>query len=86
MSLITRFGADHVEGSLPPLLRAVRDEGHIRWSGCADPMHGNTINAEGGRKTRRFDDILTEIKGFFQAHAERERGRAVCTWSSPATT
>ena len=33
-------------------------------------MHGNTINAEGGRKTRRFDDILTEIKGFFQAHAQ----------------
>jgi 3-deoxy-7-phosphoheptulonate synthase len=69
VSLITRFGADHVEGSLPPLLRAVRDEGHpVVW--VCDPMHGNTINAEGGRKTRRFDDILTEIKGFFQAHAQ----------------
>jgi 3-deoxy-7-phosphoheptulonate synthase len=69
LSLITRFGADHVETSLPPLLRAVREEGHpVVW--VCDPMHGNTINAEGGRKTRRFDDILTEIKGFFQAHAQ----------------
>jgi 3-deoxy-7-phosphoheptulonate synthase len=69
LSLITRFGADHVESSLPPLLRAVRDEGHpVVW--VCDPMHGNTISAEGGRKTRRFDDILTEIKGFFQAHAQ----------------
>jgi 3-deoxy-7-phosphoheptulonate synthase len=69
LSLITRFGADHVETSLPPLLRAVRDEGHpVVW--VCDPMHGNTISAGGGRKTRRFDDILTEIKGFFQAHAQ----------------
>ena len=69
VSLITRFGADHVEATLPPLLRAVREEGHpVVW--VCDPMHGNTINAEGGRKTRRFDDILTEIKGFFQAHAQ----------------
>jgi 3-deoxy-7-phosphoheptulonate synthase len=69
LSLITRFGADHVETSLPPLLRAVREEGHpVVW--VCDPMHGNTINAEGGRKTRRFDDILTEIKGFFEAHAQ----------------
>jgi 3-deoxy-7-phosphoheptulonate synthase len=69
VSLITRFGADRVETSLPPLLRAVRDEGHpVVW--VCDPMHGNTISAEGGRKTRRFDDILTEIKGFFEAHAQ----------------
>jgi 3-deoxy-7-phosphoheptulonate synthase len=69
LSLITRFGADQVETSLPPLLRAVREEGHpVVW--VCDPMHGNTINAEGGRKTRRFDDILTEIKGFFAAHAQ----------------
>ncbi|MDQ1362108.1 MAG: 3-deoxy-7-phosphoheptulonate synthase, partial [Acidimicrobiaceae bacterium] len=69
LSLITRFGADHVETSLPPLLRAVREEGHpVVW--VCDPMHGNTINAEGGRKTRRFDDILTEIRGFFEAHAQ----------------
>ncbi|HEX4216962.1 MAG TPA: 3-deoxy-7-phosphoheptulonate synthase class II [Acidimicrobiales bacterium] len=69
VSLITRFGADRVEAALPAILRAVRDEGHpVVW--VCDPMHGNTINAEGGRKTRRFDDILTEIKGFFEAHAE----------------
>ncbi len=69
VSLITRLGADHVETSLPPLLRAIRDEGHpVVW--VCDPMHGNTISAGGGRKTRRFDDILTEIKGFFAAHAQ----------------
>jgi 3-deoxy-7-phosphoheptulonate synthase len=35
-----------------------------------DPMHGNTFTAEGGRKTRRFDDIIAELKGFFRAHRE----------------
>ena len=66
-------GADRIAEALPPLLRAVRDEGHpVVWT--CDPMHGNTFTAEGGRKTRRFDDILTEIKGFFTAH------RSVGTW------
>jgi len=73
LTLITRFGADRIAEALPPLLRAVRDEGHpVVWT--CDPMHGNTFTAEGGRKTRRFDDILTEIKGFFTAH------RSVGTW------
>ena len=53
--------------ALPPLLRAVRDAGHpVVWA--CDPMHGNTITASGGQKTRRFDDILAEIAGFFAAH------------------
>jgi 3-deoxy-7-phosphoheptulonate synthase len=73
LTLITRFGADGVETKLPPLLEAVRDEQHpVVW--VCDPMHGNTITAEGGVKTRRFDDIFTELRGFFAAH------RQVGTW------
>ncbi|MDQ4124795.1 MAG: 3-deoxy-7-phosphoheptulonate synthase class II [Actinomycetota bacterium] len=66
VALIARMGSGRVEESLPPLLRAVRDEGHpVVWA--CDPMHGNTFTTEGGLKTRRFDDILAEIKGFFAA-------------------
>ncbi len=73
LTLITRFGASAVAERLPPLLEAVRAEGHpVVWT--CDPMHGNTITTEDGRKTRRFDDILTELKGFFAAH------RQVGTW------
>jgi 3-deoxy-7-phosphoheptulonate synthase len=73
LTLITRFGADRVESLLPPLLESVRDEGHpVVW--ICDPMHGNTFTAEGGRKTRRFDDIIGELRGFFRAH------HAVGTW------
>jgi 3-deoxy-7-phosphoheptulonate synthase len=51
---------------LPPLVRAVRDAGHpVVWA--CDPMHGNLIRTAGGVKTRRFDDVLTEIEGFFAA-------------------
>jgi 3-deoxy-7-phosphoheptulonate synthase len=67
LTLITRMGADKIEAGLPPLLRAVRDAGHpVVWA--CDPMHGNTITAQFGQKTRRFDDILSEIAGFFAAH------------------
>jgi len=68
LTLITRMGAAKVEAALPPLLAAVRDAGHpVVWA--CDPMHGNTITASGGQKTRRLDDILAEICGFFAAHA-----------------
>ena len=61
------MGADKVEAGLPPLLAAVRDAGHpVVWT--CDPMHGNTFSAPDGHKTRRFDDILAEIAGFFAAH------------------
>jgi 3-deoxy-7-phosphoheptulonate synthase len=67
LTLVTRMGADRVREALPPLLAAVRDAGHpVVWA--CDPMHGNTFTASGGQKTRRFDDILAEIAGFFAAH------------------
>jgi len=67
LTLISRMGADKVQAALPPLLAAVRDAGHpVVWA--CDPMHGNTFTATGGQKTRRLDDILAEIAGFFAAH------------------
>jgi len=66
LTLITRLGAENVEALLPPLLRAVREAGHpVVWA--CDPMHGNTFTS-GARKTRRFDDILAELRGFFAVH------------------
>jgi 3-deoxy-7-phosphoheptulonate synthase len=54
-------------------LEATRDEGHpVVWA--SDPMHANTFVSEGGRKTRHFDDILQELRGYFGAH------RSVGTW------
>ena len=70
LTFITRMGAGDIETALPPLVRATRDEGRaVSW--ICDPMHGNTFSSTGGYKTRRFDDILGEIKGFFAVH-ERE--------------
>lgn len=67
LMLITRLGAGKVLDLLPPLVRAVTDAGHpVVWQ--CDPMHGNTFVAEGGHKTRRFDDVLSEIRDFFQVH------------------
>ena len=61
--LIARFGADKVADGLPPLLRKVTDEGRqVVWS--SDPMHGNTIKATSGYKTRPFDAILSEVRTF----------------------
>ncbi len=66
LTLICRFGADKVEAGLPPLLRAVRREGrHVVWS--CDPMHGNTVKASSGYKTRPFERIMGEIQAFFAA-------------------
>ena len=67
VTLIARFGAEKVEKGLPPLIRVVEREGrHVVWS--CDPMHGNTIKASSGYKTRPFDHILSEVKGFFAVH------------------
>ncbi len=68
LTFITRMGADRVEEKLPQLLRAVRDAGReVLW--ICDPMHANTFVTDSGYKTRRFEAILKEIKGFFAAHA-----------------
>jgi 3-deoxy-7-phosphoheptulonate synthase len=67
LTLISRLGVGKVTTLLPPLVRAVTDAGHpVVWE--CDPMHGNTFAAEGGRKTRHFDDVLGEIRGFFAVH------------------
>ena len=67
MTLISRFGNDKVRDGLPALVRAVEREGHpVLWS--CDPMHGNVIKSESGLKTRPFDRILDEVKGFFEVH------------------
>ncbi len=66
LTLIARMGASQVAERLPPLLAAVRDSGHpVVWA--SDPMHGNTFVNADGHKTRRFEDVVTEVGGFFQA-------------------
>jgi len=67
LTLISRFGADKVEEYLPRLLRRVKQEGRkVVWS--CDPMHGNTVKASGGLKTRPFDRVLKEVKQVFACH------------------
>ena len=68
LTLIARMGAERVREALPPLVRAVRAEGRaVLWS--TDPMHGNTVKSASGYKTRVFDRILDEVRGFFEVHA-----------------
>jgi 3-deoxy-7-phosphoheptulonate synthase len=67
LTLIARFGQGKVTEHLPGLIRAVQREGrNVVWS--CDPMHGNTIKATNGYKTRPFDAIMSEIKDFFAVH------------------
>ena len=67
LTLITRYGADNLDDHLPKLIRAVEKEGKkVVWS--CDPMHGNTIKASNGYKTRPLDSILTEVKQFIDIH------------------
>ena len=67
LTLVSRLGAGRVAALLPPLVRAVRDSGHpVVWA--CDPMHGNTFVLPSGHKTRRFDDVMAEIGGFFAVH------------------
>ncbi len=67
LTLISRMGADKVNDALPPLVRRVKEEGRIVVWSC-DPMHGNTVKAGTGYKTRHFDQILDEVAGFFAIH------------------
>jgi 3-deoxy-7-phosphoheptulonate synthase len=67
LNLIVRMGADKIAAHLPALIRAIEREGkNVVWS--SDPMHGNTIKAPNGYKTRRVNDILREVQQFFQIH------------------
>jgi 3-deoxy-7-phosphoheptulonate synthase len=67
LTLISRLGRDKIANKLPELISAVANAGqHVVWA--CDPMHGNTFTASGGQKTRRFDDILDEVRQFFRIH------------------
>lgn len=67
LTLITRMGAGKIREALPPIVTAVRDSGiPVVW--VCDPMHGNTREATTGHKTRVFDDVVDEVKGFFEVH------------------
>jgi len=67
LTLISRFGAEKVGDHLPALIRAVEREGRtVVWS--CDPMHGNTIKAGSGYKTRPFDLVMKEVETFFDVH------------------
>jgi 3-deoxy-7-phosphoheptulonate synthase len=67
LTLISRFGSDNVEKFLPKLVKTIKKEGlKVVWS--CDPMHGNTIKAATGFKTRPFENVLKEVKRFFSVH------------------
>ncbi len=67
LTFITRMGAGQVREKLPPLLKAIKESGaKVLW--VCDPMHGNTFETSTGYKTRRFDDVMDEVRGFFEAH------------------
>lgn len=69
LTFITRMGAGKIRDVLPDLLAGVRDAGaQPLW--VTDPMHGNGITTATGYKTRRFDDVMDELRGFFEAHRE----------------
>ncbi len=67
ITLISRFGSDKVAEHLPRLIEAVQRSGQaVVW--CCDPMHGNTVKASNGYKTRPFERVLSEVKSFFDIH------------------
>jgi len=73
VTFITRMGAGKVRDLLGPLIEKVTAAGvEVAW--VCDPMHGNTFEASTGYKTREFDDVIDEVRGFFEVH------RALGTW------
>lgn len=67
LMLISRMGAGNIRSVLPNLIKAVAETDHpVLW--VCDPMHGNTREAASGHKTRLFDDVIDEVRGFFEAH------------------
>ena len=67
LTFITRMGAGLIREKLPALVEAVKKSGSVVLWVC-DPMHGNTYEAPSGYKTRKFDDVLDEVRGFFEVH------------------
>ncbi|WP_109506014.1 class II 3-deoxy-7-phosphoheptulonate synthase [Nocardioides speluncae] len=73
LTFYTRFGAGKIRDGLPPVVEKVTAAGvEVAW--VCDPMHGNTFEASSGYKTRRFDDVIEEVQGFFDVH------RSLGTW------
>lgn len=67
LTLIHRFGAKAIEEHLPALISAVKETGSpVLW--VCDPMHGNTESTADGTKTRRFDNVVAELKSAFRVH------------------
>lgn len=67
LTFITRMGASQIRTVLPPIVKAVTESGaKVLW--VCDPMHGNTYEAPSGYKTRKFDDVMDEVRGFFEVH------------------
>ena len=67
LTFVVRMGAAHIRERLPALVEKVdAAEAAVIW--VSDPMHGNTVTAPSGHKTRHFDDILDEVAGFFEVH------------------
>lgn len=71
LTLIHRFGSDHIAEKLPSLIEAVKSTGiNVLWT--CDPMHGNTTLTQEGYKTRRFDVILSELEQAIQIHQQNQ--------------
>ncbi len=69
LTFITRMGASQIRAALPKLVEAVKkSEAKPLW--ITDPMHGNGITTKNGYKSRRFDDVMDEVRGFFEVHRE----------------
>lgn len=69
LTFITRMGTGKIREALPKLVEAVRDSGaQPLW--ITDPMHGNGITTKNGYKSRRFDDVMDEVRGFFEVHRD----------------
>jgi len=67
LTFVTRMGAGKIRDALPELVEKVTaSAAPVAW--VCDPMHGNTYEAPSGHKTRRFDDVLNEVTGFFEVH------------------
>jgi len=69
LTFITRMGSGAIRTALPSLVEKVTASGaQVTW--VCDPMHGNTISSPSGYKTRRFDDVVDEVRGFFEVHRQ----------------